>query len=835
MKKLFLIAVFMLLFVFTNAAAELNNVTSEGVDGNLVFYDASKNEIMTLDATNRRLSIPSGSSLYSSATGITLRGVTYTLPSADGTNGQQLTTNGSATLSWASPGSSTAWDDISSPDANKTHAFTTFTSTFTGTSTAADQWNFQGVGAFGDVSVMRVEQKTGNPTDGTVLEVVAADTDVDPLLVTANSINVIKVNGAGTLSLIGNTDLTGDLAITGGLSLTGSFYQSAIAAAATGNTALTVDASGNGTITIGGTSTGNTIFPGVVVANGNVDIGNAATDTLSITSIIDSNVTLDDGATDSPSLIFKDATDQTVTIYKVDGGDLSVTLGAVTGSLYIPSGNLKVGNGSPGTAAMNGDDAYIKGQLEVDGAIQFDGALTVAAATTLSDTVAINGAPTITNVEASYTTNADDQFAFSRNQGTTTKPLVAITTSAASDDAAALAITSGSTAGVDAATISYGGTASTLHPTTTAAASTVFDVDVANSMTGRVLYGDLGPWLGTSGQGAIELVTDSAATVAAGQLLRLNQQGSGQHAAAIDGSVIYIADAATAPGAGTSYAVTIAPTNIASLHLTKAAQLDTTMTVTGLTTATGGITANEDVLVSLDANDEEVTIQNSAADMGANTAMLVVKGTAGAGQTNASYLLSLDRNADGDAQDNFIVMRDNAYTDVKFKVDADGATTIAGLLTLNAGTTITGATNMTAAVLSGASPLILDGSTADATNRVTVAVTDPTAARTLTVPDATGTLKLNCTATHDYGAGAADWNMTGAESQCSFITVSNANGACQAHLSAAISGQVYTVYNNSGQTLTLKVEGGTGATIATGKYALYAAGASDVFEVFEQP
>jgi hypothetical protein len=120
-------------------------------------------------------------------------------------------------LAWAAAGAATAWDDLTSPDANKTHAFTTYTSIFTGTGTAADQWNFQGLGAFGDVSVMRVEQKTGNPTDGTVLEVVAADANVDPLVVSSSG-------QAGAL-IVGQNDGTvttnGPFVAAGALTATG--------------------------------------------------------------------------------------------------------------------------------------------------------------------------------------------------------------------------------------------------------------------------------------------------------------------------------------------------------------------------------------------------------------------------------------------------------------------------------------------------------------------------------------------------------------------------------------------------------------------------------------
>ena len=49
-------------------AAELMNITTEGVDGNWVIYDKSKNEIVTFDAANRAMSIPSGSYITGLAT-----------------------------------------------------------------------------------------------------------------------------------------------------------------------------------------------------------------------------------------------------------------------------------------------------------------------------------------------------------------------------------------------------------------------------------------------------------------------------------------------------------------------------------------------------------------------------------------------------------------------------------------------------------------------------------------------------------------------------------------------------------------------------------------------
>lgn len=50
-------------------------------------------------------------------------------------------------------------------------------------------------------------------------------------------------------------------------------------------------------------------------------------------------------------------------------------------------------------------------------------------------------------------------------------------------------------------------------------------------------------------------------------------------------------------------------------------------------------------------------------------------------------------------------------------------------------------------VIQGASPLVLDGATTTGTtNRTTIAVTDPTAARTVTIPDKSGTVQLSSAA-----------------------------------------------------------------------------------------
>ena len=93
--------------------------------------------------------------------------------------------------------------------------------------------------------------------------------------------------------------------------------------------------------------------------------------------------TWDDGTTDSPALTLTDATNEDCAIVKLDNGNTTVTIPADT-DLEIVTGNLAVGDDSPGTAAMDGEDAYIEGELEVDGVATLDSNVTVGGTLTVT-------------------------------------------------------------------------------------------------------------------------------------------------------------------------------------------------------------------------------------------------------------------------------------------------------------------------------------------------------------------------------------------------------------------------------------------------------------------
>ncbi|MCA9408903.1 MAG: hypothetical protein KC733_09445, partial [Candidatus Omnitrophica bacterium] len=91
---------------------------------------------------------------------------------------------------------SVVYNNIGDAAAESTIAFAGFTVDWTTNETASDFFNITNSGDFGDVSLM-VLQQTGNPTNGTMLEIINTDTNVDSLLVNTTDFVVIGGGNVG--------------------------------------------------------------------------------------------------------------------------------------------------------------------------------------------------------------------------------------------------------------------------------------------------------------------------------------------------------------------------------------------------------------------------------------------------------------------------------------------------------------------------------------------------------------------------------------------------------------------------------------------------------------
>jgi len=317
--------------------------------------------------------------------------LTYTLPTGYGTTGQYLSATDAGVMSWGTPSATFAGGSVTG-DIVMANGIYLQSSETTAQASAIQVWDTTAVAAYSNV-LSWVNQGVPDIVLGAATNTVA---------ITSTGLNV---TAAGAVT--GVTDLTADT-----LSVT-TLYENAIVAAAVGNVALTMDGAGNGTIGIGLTSTGlitlgrgttlnSTLdVTGATGLDGAVTLGNAAADNITITGDVIANVTLDDDTTDSPSIILRDAGENDWIFLKANGagGHLTATADAGTSSLHIVAGNLEVGTGAPGTAAMDGEDFYVKGDSEFDGAVQFDGLPTGSAGLT------VTGAAVSLNTSSNYAAN----------------------------------------------------------------------------------------------------------------------------------------------------------------------------------------------------------------------------------------------------------------------------------------------------------------------------------------------------------------------------------------------------------------------------------------------
>lgn len=213
-----------------------------------------------------------------------------------------------------------------------------------------------------------------------------------------------------------------------------------------------------------------------------------------------------------------------------------------------------------------------------------------------------------------------------------------------------------------------------LHISNAGAAADGIKFDVANSYTGQGIVADLGPWLGTSGEGFIDIASDNAATVPAGQYIRCRQLGTGQHAAAIGGTILYMEDDAAAPAAGTSYVMKIDATNIEAIHVdTGKVLVDETVT------ATGGLSSGTaaDSFIYTDT----VEISNAELkDLVANPKTLVASPGANKFVELVNAVLILDYGSEVltvNAGDNLVIQYNTSGQDATAAIETDGFLTAA--------------------------------------------------------------------------------------------------------------------------------------------------------------
>lgn len=70
----------------------------------------------------------------------------------------------------------------------------------------------------------------------------------------------------------------------------------------------------------------------------------------------------------------------------------------------------------------------------------------------------------------------------------------------------------------------------------------------------------------------------------------------------------------------------------------------------------------------------------------------------------------------------------------------------------------------------------------------------------------------------DWGAGSVEWTLSATEKQTHFLYLSNA-AAGAVIVGPSEIGRSFTLYNKSGQAITIKKSGGVGISIANGKVA----------------
>ena len=222
------------------------------------------------------------------------------------------------------------------------------------------------------------------------------------------------------------------------------------------------------------------------------------------------------------------------------------------------------------------------------------------------------------------------------------------------------------------------------------------------------------------------------------------------------GATFQLIDVSNAIAGQTAANISVVATgNISSTDVQAALQeLDTEKPGSASPTFTGTVLLGQNAVLAFegstdDGNETTITVTDPTADRtitfpdvtgtvvttgdtGSVTSTMIADGTIANADISASAEIAVSKLANGTARQ--LLQTDSAGTGVEFtsNVDVPGTLDVTGVATFDSTTTFEGNATFNGSI-------IFEGSTADA-NETTLTVTDPTADRTITLPDATTTV-----------------------------------------------------------------------------------------------
>lgn len=413
------------------------------------------------------------------ATTITLRGIEYTLPSADGTSGQFIATDGSGTLTWTTGTGNTLDQSYDQGGAGSGRAITVDSGAVALTNNAANNNGVLTLGKspVGAQSGDALTITMGAQATGDCIQFANSGSGND----LAGSGGTWSITAAGAATFSSLTGLTAGITVTGG----------AISLNASSNFAVNIaTGTSTGAVSIGGGS--NT----VAVNSSSWDISTAGAMSGFSTLSLSGDITLANGKAVKSSTT--NAETVALQCYDVDGG-------AYVNSILLTNGNtpsIVIGTGAETVAINSSDwDVSATGDITAAGAITCDGLITGALGLTITGAV--------------VSLNESSNFAVNIGTGTSTGT---VTVGGAANQAIAI----GTGAAVKTVTL---GSTNTTSSTGISSGSGGVNVNVSNNQptninsgtsTGTVTIGGTGVMqidVGAGGTGAKTLnIGDGAST-----------------------------------------------------------------------------------------------------------------------------------------------------------------------------------------------------------------------------------------------------------------------------------------------------------------------------------